>query len=75
MKRIEFKPLPAMTQLAGEQVDEGDTFELLTTYAQKPNGNWCIVEIEGVKAPGYQDNEDKDTDFGKRYQQAMEDGE
>jgi hypothetical protein len=70
-KRIEFRPSKAMMSMAGETVKIGDKFELLTTYQQKQNGDWCIVEIEGVKAPGYDEDSDKEG-FVNTYQKAVD---
>lgn len=51
-KKIEFKPTDEMKRLVGD-VPSGERFELMTEYAAKDNGDWCVTRIEGVPAPGY----------------------
>ena len=77
-KLIEFRPPVALVQQVGEQAVSGETFDLLTTFKTKPNGDWCIVEIEGVKAPGYKDDNalmDKSGAFARSYKTAMSGGD
>lgn len=70
-KPIEFKvPEDVLSQIGN--VPEGTRLELMTTYAVKEPGRWCIASIEGVPMPGYdaQGNPDKeehlDTGGGER---------
>lgn len=78
-KLVEFKPPEAVVQQVGEQAVTGDTFDLLTTFKAKPNGDWCIVEIEGVPMDGYKPDNDEPQDksgaFARNYQSAMQGGQ
>jgi hypothetical protein len=51
-KPVEFKvPEEVSTQVGA--APEGTRLELMTSYAVKDDGRWCIVSIEGVPMPGY----------------------
>lgn len=51
-KPIEFKvPDEVLGQIGN--VPEGTRLELMTSFAVKEPGRWCIVSIEGVPMPGY----------------------
>lgn len=72
MKLIEFKPEPALAQQVGEQAAPDKEFELLCKLRAKPNGNWCLVEVDGVPMPGYKDeDEDKSGSFARHYDKAL----
>lgn len=51
-KPIEFKvPSEVLDQIGN--VPEGTRLELMTSFAVKEPGRWCIASIEGVPMPGY----------------------
>ncbi len=50
MKLIEFKP---PTGVVPEGVEEGSTFEEVSTYQVKGKGTICLVAIGDVQMPGY----------------------
>lgn len=70
---IEFKPTPALAQQVGEQAAPDTEFELLCRFKAKPNGNWCLVEVDGHAIPGYKDD-DKTGSFARNYTRAMDGG-
>jgi len=49
-ERVEFK---APKGVVPEDVKSGDTFDLVSTYRLKPNGDICLVQIGDTKMPGY----------------------
>lgn len=49
---IDFTPWEELKTQIGD-VSPGTRLELMTRFAVKPNGKWCIVSIEAVPAPGY----------------------
>lgn len=51
-KKVEFTPPSEVTDQVGS-ADPGIRLELMTTYAVKEGGTWCIASIEGVPMPGY----------------------
>lgn len=53
-ERIEFKPPQGVVP---EDVTAGDTFDLVTTYRVKSNGEICLVQMGDVKMPGYEKDE------------------
>lgn len=55
MKRIEFKPPPALSGAVAEGVKPGSKLELMAEFQVKEDGNWCLVAVEGVPMPGYDD--------------------
>lgn len=55
MKKIEFEPPPALKNVVGENVKSGQKLELMGTFQVKEDGDWCLVEVEGVAMPGYDD--------------------
>lgn len=63
MKRIEFKPPPGLS--VPEGMGAGDTFDLLSTYRIKPNGDICLVAIGDVQMPGYNDKKVDHNDGAK----------
>lgn len=76
-RRIEFSPWEELKDQIGN-IPSGTRLELMTRYAVKPDGRWCIVSIEAVPAPGY-DGEGKPTskeehmetgEFSKKYSEA-----
>jgi len=70
-KLIEFKPTPALAQQIGEQAAPDKEFEVLCKLRAKPNGNWCLLEVDGVAMPGYKDEaEDKTGSFARSYEKA-----
>lgn len=80
-KKVEFKPPQEVIDQIG-QIPADTRLELMTRYAVKADGAWCIVSIEGVPMPGY-DGEGNPTDaqehmeggdFAKKYQEAMASG-
>lgn len=79
-KQIDFTPPEKLLENVGN-VPSGSRVELMTSYAVKPDGRWCIVNWEGVPAPGYDADGDEENDrddapaptgkFVDTYQQAM----
>lgn len=78
-KVIDFTPSEELTAAIGDTAG-GDRLELMTIYAVKPDGRWCIASIEGVPMPGYdqygnpeseKDESLKGGDFVKNYHEAM----
>lgn len=55
MKQIEFTPPPALKTTVGEGLKEGRRLELMAEFRVKENGDWCLVAIENVPMPGYED--------------------
>lgn len=83
-KPVEFSPPEEVTSQLGE-APAGTRLELMTRFAVKDDGRWCIVSIEGVPMPGYDAEgnptgreEHLDMDGGKRmadtYNKAMAGG-
>ena len=77
-KPVEFKVPEAVLTQVGD-VPEATRLELMTSFAVKADGRWCIVSIEGVPMPGYDaaGNPDSDEDehlaggdFSKKYNEA-----
>lgn len=54
MNTWRIQPTQAMRSMVEEAVAQGDRFELMVTF-ENEGDSWCIAEIEGVQAPGYQD--------------------
>lgn len=80
-KKVEFTPPDEVKDQIGD-IPAGTRLELMTRYAVKDNGRWCITSIEGVPMPGY-DAEGNPTDkeehmeggdFAKKYQEHMAEG-
>lgn len=78
-KVIDFTPTPELSEAIGG-TSGGDRLELMTVYAVKPDGRWCIASIEGVPMPGYdqygspegEKEESLETgDFSRKYHEAM----
>jgi len=53
-ERVEFK---APKGVVPEDVKPGDTFDLVSTYRLKPNGEICLTQIGDTKMPGYEEDE------------------
>lgn len=58
MAKWKITPTDQMKSLVEGQVQEGDHFELMVTF-EKEGNQWCITEIEGQKAPGYDNKKEK----------------
>lgn len=56
MKRIEFKP-PA--GVVPEGMESGSTFEEVSTFRVKSNGDICLIAIGEAQMPGYSDKDGK----------------
>ena len=52
--RVEFHPPKGVVP---EDIHAGDTFDLVTTYRLKPNGEVCLVQVGDQKMPGYDEDE------------------
>ncbi len=52
-KKVEVTPPTALLNQVGENLTEGSRLELMTEFAVKPDGRWCLVRTEGVPWPGY----------------------
>ena len=55
--RVEFKPPKGVVP---EDVQAGDTFDLVSTYRVKDNGEICLVQIGDTKMEGYDEDEYKE---------------
>lgn len=53
-ERVEFK---APKGVVPEDVAAGDTFDLVSTYRLKPDGQICLVQIGDHKMAGYEEDE------------------
>ncbi len=51
--KVEFHPPANLLEQVGESIQPGQNLELMTTFEAKGNGQWCIVSVEGVPFPGY----------------------
>lgn len=58
-KKIEFTPPPAVKNTVGDGLKEGQRLQLMAEFRVKDNGDWCLVAIEGVDMPGYDDETDR----------------
>jgi len=56
MADVEFKPPKGVVP---EDIETGDTFDLVTTYELRDNGEVCVVQIGDVKMPGYDEGDYK----------------
>lgn len=65
MKKVEFKP---PTGVVPEGMESGSTFEEVSTFRVKPNGNICLIAIGEVQMPGYSDKDYK----GNKVMEAVE---
>lgn len=52
-KPIEFTPPQSLLDQVGTNIAPDTRVELMTSYSVKPDGKWCITGWEGVPAPGY----------------------
>jgi hypothetical protein len=52
--KVEFMPPKGVIP---EDIEKGDTFDLVSTYRLKPSGEICLVQIGDVKMPGYDEDE------------------
>jgi hypothetical protein len=55
--RVEFQ---APKGVIPEDIETGDTFDLVSTYRLKPGGEICLVQMGDVKMPGYDEDEYED---------------
>jgi hypothetical protein len=46
------------------QAQDGETMELMVKFKVEGE-DWCIVDIEGARAPGYDDKKEKRKEGGK----------
>jgi len=51
--KVEFSPPANLLEQVGQEMQAGQHLELMTQFAVKDNGQWCIVSVEGVPFPGY----------------------
>lgn len=63
-KRVEFDAPSGW--VSPEGVGENEDIELMASVRVKPGGRLCLVELDGIRMPGYR----KDDDDGKTYAQA-----
>jgi hypothetical protein len=56
MADVEFKPPKGVVP---EDIQVGDTFDLVSTYELQSNGEVCLVQMGDVKMPGYDEGEYK----------------
>jgi len=61
-ERVEFK---APKGVVPEDVQSGDTFDLVSTYRLKDNGEICLIQIGDTKMPGYEEDNYKEDTKGK----------
>lgn len=57
MKQVEIKPPPGVDVPEGSKA--GDEFKTLDTWRIKDNGECCLVEMDGVSMPGYEEGDDQ----------------
>ena len=62
-KRIEFDAPEDFVWPEGADEDEA---EFVATIRRKPSGRLCLVELDGIRMPGYRNDEDD----GKTYAEA-----
>lgn len=63
MRRLEFEPPPELRSIVGEGVKSGQKMELVGQFQVKENGDWCLVSVEGVAMPGYEDKAPEDSEY------------
>lgn len=56
-ERVEFM---APKGVVPEDIKAGDTFDLVSTYRLKPDGQICLIQIGDVQMPGYDEDEYED---------------
>lgn len=66
-KRIEFDPPEGFVMPEG--VAENEDFEVMAAVRVKPDGRLCLVELDGIRMPGFKE----DDDDGKTYADASVD--
>jgi len=54
MAEVEFKPPKGVVP---EDIKKGDTFDLVSTYRLKDNGQICLIQIGDAKMPGYEEDQ------------------
>lgn len=52
-RKVDFTPPKELISQVGQAIDPGQKLELMTTFAVKPDGKWCIASVEGIPFPGY----------------------
>lgn len=70
-ERVEFE---APKGVVPEDIQPGDTFDLVSTYRLKDSGEICLIQIGDVKMPGYDegDYESKSSTHRKGYGDMMD---
>lgn len=58
MAKWRITPTEQMRSLVEGQTQEGDELELMVKF-EVEGKDWCIVEVEGQKAPGYDNKKEK----------------
>jgi hypothetical protein len=53
-ERVEFTPPKGVVP---EDIKKGDTFDLVSTYRLKDDGEICLIQIGDTKMPGYEEGE------------------
>lgn len=61
-ERVEFRPPKGMVP---EDIQSGDTFDLVSTYRLKPSGEVCLIQAGEHKLPGYEEEDYKEETKGK----------
>lgn len=56
MAKWKIVPTQAMRSMVAEKGADKKHFQLMVEFEEEGN-QWCIVEIEGAPAPGYEDDE------------------
>lgn len=64
-ERVEFE---APKGVVPEDIEAGDTFDLVSTYRLKDNGEICLIQIGDTKMPGYEKDEYEESTKGKNRQ-------
>lgn len=81
MSKVTFTPPKEYT--VPEGIEEGDTFDVAATMKMESGGKLCLVKVDDIPMPGYEEEAAKgrkaqgadmaaaDTDLAMRYQSAM----
>lgn len=70
-ERVEFK---APENVVPQDIKAGDTFDLVSTYRLKPDGQICLIQIGDTKMPGYDEDDynEKEQDSRQSYGNVMD---
>lgn len=69
-KRVEFDAPEGFVLPEGKAVN--DDIELMATVRMKTDGRLCLVELDGVRMPGFKEDEDDGKTYANASADAME---